>query len=98
MASRPPAELEHRRVAQIFQRRIAKGGQKQMLDQFVAQLAAAAVAHHDGGIIGQRQRTGPVREIRRIGLGPSVMIRQPCATPVSPEPALASSSADRNRP
>ena len=55
--------LKHRGVAQIFKSGIAERGQKQMLDQLVAQLAAAAVAHHDGGIVGQRQRAGPVGEI-----------------------------------
>ncbi len=34
-----------------------------MLDQLVAQLAAAAVAHHDGRIVGQRQRAAPVGEV-----------------------------------
>ena len=34
-----------------------------MLDQLVAELAAAAVAHDDGGIVGERERAGPVGEI-----------------------------------
>ena len=93
-ARRAARSFQHRRVAQIFKRRIAKRGQKKMLDQLVAQLAAAAVAHHDGGIVGQRQRADPVGE---IGRGSSLH-RQPCAAPESAEPALASSSADKNRP
>ena len=62
---RAAAQIEHSGVAQVLQCRIAEGGQKEMFDQFIAQLAAAAVAHHDGGITGERQRTGPVGEIRR---------------------------------
>ena len=34
-----------------------------MLDQLRAKFAAAAVAHHDGGIVGERQRAGPVGEV-----------------------------------
>ena len=54
------AQIEDRRIAQVLQLRIAEGGQKKMLHQLIAQLAAAAVAHHDGGIVGQRQRARPV--------------------------------------
>jgi hypothetical protein len=57
------AQIEHRGVAQVFQLRIAKGGQKQMFHQFVAQLAAASVAHDDRRVIGEWQRTGPARKI-----------------------------------
>ena len=57
------AEIEHRRVAQVLERRIAERRQKQVLHQLVAQLAPAAVPHHDGGIIGERQRAGPVGEV-----------------------------------
>ncbi len=57
-------EIEQGGIAEIFKRGIAEGGQEQMLDQFVAQLAAAAVPHHDGGVVGQRKRTAPVGEIR----------------------------------
>ena len=63
MASARACGLKHRGVAQIFESRIAEGGQKKMLHQLVAQLAAAAVPHHDGGIVSQRQRAGPVGEI-----------------------------------
>ena len=49
----PAAEFEHCGIAQIFESGIAEGGQEQVLDQLVAQLAAAAVAHHDGGIVGR---------------------------------------------
>ena len=53
-AHRQPAgrHIEHRGIAQVFQFGIAKGRQKQVFHQFVAQFAAAAVAHHDGGVTG----------------------------------------------
>ena len=65
MARRAPPSFEHRGIAEILERGIAEGGKKKMLDEFVAKLAAAAVAHHDGGIVGERQRAGPVGEIGR---------------------------------
>ncbi len=86
MARRPELQIEHRGIAQILERRIAKGRQKQMLDEFVAQLAAAAVAHHDGGIIGQRQRASPVGEIRRARS--SAVHGSRISAPGSAEPAL----------
>ena len=58
--------FEHRCVAEVFESGIAEGGKEEMLDKLGAELAAAAVAHHDGGIVGERQRAGPVGE---IGLG-----------------------------
>ena len=60
------AGLKQRRIAQVFQRRVAERGQEEMLHQLVAQLAAAAVAHHDGGIVGERERAAPVGEIGRL--------------------------------
>ncbi len=62
-ASRAPAASSTAASPRFSRARIAKRRQKQMLHQFVAQLAAAAVAHHDGRIIGQRQRAAPVRKI-----------------------------------
>ena len=59
-------QVQQRGIAQIFQRRIAKGGQKQVLHQLVAEFAATAVAHHDGGITLQGQRAGPVRKVRLL--------------------------------
>ena len=56
-------QIEQGRVAQVLQRGIAEGGEKEVLDQLVAQLAAAAMAHHDGGIPGQGQGAAPVGEI-----------------------------------
>ena len=90
--------VEHRRIAQIFKRGIAEGGKKQMLDQLVAELAAAAVAHHDGGIVGERKRAGPVGKIGRDWRLVLDLIVSHAQLRVSAEPALASSSADRKRP
>ena len=59
------AGFEHGGVAEVFERGIAEGGKKKVLDELVAELAAAAVAHDDGGIVGQRERAGPVGEIGR---------------------------------
>ena len=62
-ARRAPAHFEDSGVAEIFERGIAEGGQEEMLDEFVAELAAAAVTHDDGGVVGEGQRTGPVRKV-----------------------------------
>ena len=62
-ASRAPAASSTAASPRFSECRIAECRQKKMLHQLVAQLAAAAVAHHDGGIIGQRQRAAPVGKI-----------------------------------
>ena len=67
MAMRPEPQFKHGGVAEILERRVAKGWQEEMLDEFVAKLAASAVAHHDRGIVGEWQRTTPVRKIGRAG-------------------------------
>ena len=47
---------------------VAEGWDEDVLDEFGGELAAAAVAHDDGGVAGERQGAGPVGEIRNIGL------------------------------
>ena len=76
-------QLQHRRVAQIFESRIAESGQEKVFDQFVAQLATSAMAHHDGGIANQRQRAAPTREIRRA----SLCVLSHASTPIRRRPA-----------
>ena len=43
-------------------------GQKEVLDEFLGQDAATAVAHHDAFGLTQRQRTHPVSRVDRAGL------------------------------
>ncbi len=78
----PLGRSKHRGIAQILKRGIAKGRQKQVLDKLVAQLAAAAVAHHDGRVVGERERAATSsRNQACFGLAPLAF--QPCAAPVS---------------
>ncbi len=63
MARLPSPQIEEGGIPEVLEGRVAEGGKKQVLDQFTAQLAAAAVAHHDFGIIGQRQWARPVGKV-----------------------------------
>ena len=56
IASRPEVRFKHRRIAKILESRVPERGEKQMLDQLVAQLASAPVAHHNVLVANQGQR------------------------------------------
>ena len=65
-AIRPSADIEHRRVAEAGERRVAVARQEHVVDQLGRHRAAAAVAHHDGRAVAQRQRAGPALEAGQV--------------------------------
>ena len=63
-AMRADSDVEHRLVVQLAQQRIIERRQEQVADQLRGEPSAAAVAHHDGLVLRQRQRA---RECERFG-------------------------------
>ncbi len=54
---------QDRRIGHCLKRGIAKGGDKDVLDQLTRQLATAAVAENDRWVVPQRKRATPLREV-----------------------------------
>ena len=54
---------------QLIEQVVVQRGREEVRDQVAHHLAAAAVAHHDGGVVAQRNRAGPPAEVGLFGIG-----------------------------
>ena len=75
-AMRSAAGLDHRLIVEPVQERIIEGRQKHLADELRAELAAAAVAEHDGLAVRDGQRAGEREVVHRCGTLSAACVRR----------------------